>query len=81
MASAHIILEQRDKGGPYLSERAKHAMAVSISFTLLATCSVVARLYTRARIVKRMEPNDWMSIIALVSVRRPSNFLDLIRRK
>lgn len=42
-------------------------MAVSIVFTVLATGFVVARLYTRIKLMRRVESNDWMVIIALVS--------------
>ena len=42
-------------------------MAVSIIFTSLATSFVIARLYTRIKLMKRMEANDWMIVIALVS--------------
>ena len=42
-------------------------MAVSIIFTSLATSFVIARLYTRIKLMKRMEANDWMVVIALVS--------------
>lgn len=42
-------------------------MAVSIIFTCLATSFVIARLYTRVKLMKRMEANDWMVVIALVS--------------
>lgn len=42
-------------------------MAVSIIFTCLSTSFVIARLYTRIKLMKRMEANDWMIVIALVS--------------
>ena len=51
----------------YLSHRGAQAMAVSIIFTSLATSFVIARLYTRIKLMKRMEANDWMIVIALVS--------------
>lgn len=80
MVSVYTVLQRRDNSGSYLTERGAQALGVSISFTILATCSVVARLYTRAKIIKRMEPNDWMILIALVSVHRPSNFTNLTER-
>lgn len=42
-------------------------MAISIAFTSLATIFVFARVYTRAGIMKRMESNDYMVMLALVS--------------
>ena len=52
----------------YLSHRGAQAMAVSIIFTCLSTSFVIARLYTRIKLMKRMEANDWMIVIALVSI-------------
>ena len=51
----------------YLSHRGAQALAVSIIFTCLATSFVAARLYTRIKLMKRMEANDWMIVTALVS--------------
>lgn len=80
MASTHTALQPRDNGASYLSERGSQGIAISVSFTVLATCSVAARLYTRVGIMKHMEPNDWMILIALVSFHRPSSFPNLTRR-
>lgn len=60
-------LFQRDYGHPYMSSRGAQEMAVSVMFTTLASCFVAARLYTRISLMKRMEKNDWMVVIALVS--------------
>ncbi|KAJ5620903.1 hypothetical protein N7510_004887 [Penicillium lagena] len=60
-------LFQRDYGHPYLSSRGAQEMAVSIIFTMLASCFVAARLYTRISLMKRMEKNDWMVVIALAN--------------
>lgn len=51
---------------PYMTHRGAQAMAVSIIFTGLATSFVLARLYTRIWIMKRIEANDWMVLVALV---------------
>lgn len=51
---------------PYMTHRGTQAMAVSIIFTGLATSFVIARLYTRIWIMKRIEANDWMILVALV---------------
>lgn len=58
---------RREDGNPYMSSRGQGEMAISIIFTILATCFVSARLYTRVMLMKRMESNDWMVVIALVS--------------
>ncbi|ODM19943.1 hypothetical protein SI65_04929 [Aspergillus cristatus] len=52
---------------PYMTQRGAQGMAVSIIFTGLATSFVLARLYTRIWIMKRMEANDWMILVALVN--------------
>jgi len=52
---------------PYMTQRGAQGMAVSIIFTSLATSFVLARLYTRIWIMKRMEANDWMILVALVA--------------
>lgn len=49
-----------------MSARGGRALAASITFTFLATCAVAARLYTRMKIIRRIEPNDWMVLVALV---------------
>ena len=43
-------------------------MTISIVFTSLATFFVLARFYTRIWLIKRVEANDWMIMIALVSI-------------
>ncbi|KAE8351747.1 integral membrane protein [Aspergillus coremiiformis] len=66
MSTQHIVHPRGDETKSYLSNGGKSGMAVSISFTVLATIFVLARVYTRAGIMKRMEPNDYMVLIALV---------------
>lgn len=58
---------KRGNNDTYLSSRGAQGMAVSIVFTVLATGFVGARLYTRIKLMRRVESNDWMVIIALVS--------------
>ncbi|PLB43139.1 integral membrane protein [Aspergillus steynii IBT 23096] len=50
----------------YLSPGGVKGLSISVVFTTLATCFVLARLYTRTRLMNRMESNDWMIVIALV---------------
>ncbi|KAB8068775.1 integral membrane protein [Aspergillus leporis] len=64
MSTQHIV-QPRGEATSYLSSGGKSGMAISISFTSLASIFVLARVYTRAGIMKRMEPNDWMIMIAL----------------
>lgn len=45
-------------------------MTISIVFTTLATFFVLARFYTRIWLIKRVEANDWMIMIALVSIQQ-----------
>lgn len=58
---------KRDTGDTYLSSRGAQGMTVSIAFTVLATGFVAARLYTRVKLLRKIESNDWMVIVALVS--------------
>jgi hypothetical protein len=58
---------KRDYGNPYLSSRGAQAMAVSVIFTALASCFVGMRMYTRIKLIRRVEASDWVVIIALVS--------------
>lgn len=60
----------------YLSSRGVQGLTVSVVFTSLATCFVALRMYTRIKLMRRVEANDWMVVIALVS--GPTN-LDKIR--
>ncbi|KAE8375925.1 hypothetical protein BDV26DRAFT_266899 [Aspergillus bertholletiae] len=64
---AHLqpTIHPRGEGHSYLSSGGKSGMAISIAFTSLATIFVFARVYTRAVIMKRMESNDYMIMIAL----------------
>ncbi|KAL4788453.1 hypothetical protein BJX76DRAFT_365745 [Aspergillus varians] len=50
----------------YLSPRGARGLGISIVFTSLATFFVLARVYTRTKLIKRMEANDWMIVVALV---------------
>jgi hypothetical protein len=58
---------KRDDHGILMSSRGEQAMVISVVFTGLATCFVAMRMFTRVRIMRRVEANDWMVIIALVS--------------
>lgn len=64
----HILLPREETGQSYFSHGGKRGLSISVVFTSLATIFVTARIYTRTRLMKRMEPNDWMILIALVSV-------------
>ncbi|KAJ5836416.1 hypothetical protein N7447_002442 [Penicillium robsamsonii] len=58
---------RRDNDGILMSSRGEQAMVISVVFTTLATCFVAMRMYTRVRLMRRVEANDWMVIIALVN--------------
>ncbi|KAJ5609503.1 hypothetical protein N7528_010070 [Penicillium herquei] len=60
-------LFRRDYGDVYLSNRGVQGLTYSVVFTALATCFVGLRVYTRSRIMGKMESNDWMVIIALAN--------------
>ncbi|EIT83338.1 integral membrane protein [Aspergillus flavus] len=63
--SLQHIMHPRGDDRSYLSSGGKSGMAISIAFTSLATIFVFARVYTRAGIMKRMESNDYMVMLAL----------------
>lgn len=63
---AHHTIVPRGDGTSYLSSGGVKGLSISVVFTTLATCFVLARLYTRTRLMDRMESNDWMIVIALV---------------
>lgn len=69
MPDSHI-LQSRSTSQPYLTARGAQGIAVSIIFTSLATFFVLARLYTRIWLMKRLEANDWVILTALVSMLR-----------
>ncbi|KAK9859080.1 hypothetical protein MYU51_016067 [Penicillium brevicompactum] len=58
---------QRAQNETYLSSRGVQGLAVSVVFTFLASCFVSLRMYTRIKLMRRVEANDWMVIIALVN--------------
>lgn len=58
---------RRDNDGIFMSARGAQGLIVSVVFTALATCFVGMRMYTRIKLMNRVEANDWMVIIALVS--------------
>jgi uncharacterized protein (DUF486 family) len=58
---------RRDNDSILLSTRGQEGLVISVVFTALATCFVVMRMYTRMKLMNRVEANDWMVIIALVS--------------
>ncbi|KAJ9210487.1 hypothetical protein DTO166G4_7954 [Paecilomyces variotii] len=66
MSSSGGILLPREHTRTIVSARGGRALAASITFTFLATCAVAARLYTRMKIIRRIEPNDWMVLVALL---------------
>ncbi|KAL4745170.1 hypothetical protein BDW72DRAFT_198908 [Aspergillus terricola var. indicus] len=50
----------------YLSPPGIQGLVISIVFTSLAAFLVLARVYTRRKLIKRMEDNDWMIILSFV---------------
>lgn len=62
----HDVIFRRVEGN-YLSPRGTQGLIISVVFTTLATLFVSARIYTRVKIMGRMESNDWMIVVALVS--------------
>ncbi|KAL4886330.1 hypothetical protein BJY04DRAFT_213857 [Aspergillus karnatakaensis] len=62
----HQVLSREEHKRSYLSPRGTQSLVISIIFTSLATILVVARVYTRTKLIKRVEANDWMIVIALL---------------
>lgn len=62
----HGLYPRAEQKDIYLSARGTQGLVISIIFTSLAVFFVLARVYTRAKLIKRMEANDWMIVIALV---------------
>ncbi|CAG8895691.1 unnamed protein product [Penicillium egyptiacum] len=58
---------RRDNDGIFMSSRGEQGLIISVVFTALATFFVVLRMYTRMKLMNRVEANDWMVIIALVN--------------
>ncbi|CAP98684.1 Pc22g13960 [Penicillium rubens Wisconsin 54-1255] len=58
---------RRDNDGILLSSGGQEGLIISVVFTALATCFVAMRMYTRMKLMNRVEANDWMVIIALVN--------------
>ncbi|KAJ5796903.1 uncharacterized protein N7518_005443 [Penicillium psychrosexuale] len=58
---------RRDNDGILMSSRGEQGLIISVVFTVLATCFVMMRMYTRMKLMNRVEANDWMVIIALVN--------------
>ncbi|CAI7582898.1 unnamed protein product [Penicillium viridicatum] len=58
---------RRDNDGIFMSARGAQGLIVSVVFTALATCFVGMRMYTRIKLMNRVEANDWMVVIALVN--------------
>ncbi|KAJ5759854.1 hypothetical protein N7520_007010 [Penicillium odoratum] len=58
---------KREDGNIYLSSRGAQGLTCSVVFTALATSFVGLRLYTRVKLMRRMESNDWMIVVALVN--------------
>ncbi|KAJ5562498.1 Integral membrane protein [Penicillium sp. DV-2018c] len=66
------LLQLRDEifrhdGGIYISHRGAQGLTVSVVFTVLATCFVAMRMFTRVKLMRRVEGNDWMVMIALAN--------------
>lgn len=57
---------RRDNDGIFMSSRGEQGLIISVVFTAFATCFVAMRMYTRMKIMNRVEANDWMVVIALV---------------
>ncbi|KAL2863497.1 uncharacterized protein BJX67DRAFT_260617 [Aspergillus lucknowensis] len=68
MTTLHIdrLYPRTEEKASYLSPRGIQSLVVSIVFTSLATIFVLARVYTRTKLIKRIEANDWMVVIALI---------------
>lgn len=58
---------KREGDNSYLSPRGLQGLVVSVVFTSLAASFVGIRLYTRLKFLRRLEANDWMVVVALVS--------------
>ncbi|KAJ5775559.1 uncharacterized protein N7511_000570 [Penicillium nucicola] len=58
---------QRDHTDILMSSRGVQGLTVSVVFTGLATWFVAVRMYTRIKLMRKVESNDWMVIIALVN--------------
>ncbi|KAJ5647334.1 hypothetical protein N7490_003706 [Penicillium lividum] len=56
-----------EDGSIYLSSRGAQGLTCSVVFTALATSFVGLRLYTRVKLMRRMESNDWMIVVALIN--------------
>ncbi|OQE12626.1 hypothetical protein PENVUL_c001G05067 [Penicillium vulpinum] len=50
-----------------MSPRGEEALVISVVFTSLATCFVAMRMYTRIKLMRRVEANDWMVVAALLN--------------
>jgi hypothetical protein len=59
-------MAQQDDNGIFMSSRGVQGLTMSVVFTALATSFVVARMYTRIKLMRKVEANDWMVIVALV---------------
>ncbi|KAL4996310.1 hypothetical protein BDV10DRAFT_187258 [Aspergillus recurvatus] len=62
----HWIYPRDEQAKSYLSPRGTQGLVISIVFTGLAAFFVLARVYTRRKLINRMEANDWMIAIALM---------------
>ena len=62
-----------ENGNPYVSSRGMQGLVMSVVFTSLAASFVVVRLYTRIKFLRRLEANDWMIVVALVSSPPPQS--------
>ncbi|KAL4991621.1 hypothetical protein BDW68DRAFT_198392 [Aspergillus falconensis] len=62
----HWIYSRNEQAKWYLSPRGTQGLVISVVFTSLAALFVLARVYTRRKLISRMEANDWMIVIALI---------------
>ncbi|KAL4974400.1 hypothetical protein BDW66DRAFT_161313 [Aspergillus desertorum] len=62
----HRIYPRNERAKSYFSPRGTQGLVISIVFTSLAAFLVLARVYTRKKLINRMEANDWMIVIALI---------------
>lgn len=63
--TAWSIHEERDAGP--VEDRGKTIIPVAVVFTLISTCMVILRLYTRLVIVRSPGWEDWILLAASVS--------------
>ncbi|RDW93166.1 uncharacterized protein DSM5745_00488 [Aspergillus mulundensis] len=63
---SHRTYAREEQATSYLSSRGTQGLVISVVFTSLGAFLVLARVYTRTKLIKRMEANDWMIVIAMI---------------